>query len=416
MGFSLQNLRLGVLVLLCFLLINSCGKQSQDSSETNGPIVPPLISFWDNQRKGTNHFNRIPSKEWFDAAKEANIQFVRLVYEKWEGEKRDYLLGDADNFQGIVQSDFQKLLSFLDYADSLEIKIVITPISLPGDRWVQSNDGKKDGRIWKDWTYRKPVIQYWKELAAALQGHPSIVGYNLVNEPHPERYYQKHDFWKRDLPDWYQGVKGGPGDLNLFNQQLVEAIRSIDPDTPIIIESGLYATPWAFDYLQPIEDDKIIYSFHMYEPYNFVTKRLNQGRYVYPGKIPIEGVEDAFSLGKEGLTQFFLPVQEWTARYNIPSNRIWVSEFGCDRNLEGAELYLRDLIRIFNENQWHWSFYSFREDDGFQAMDYELGKQKVHYSYWEYQEAGTMHLHYGEIYDRVSDSFWEMFQKEFVEP
>lgn len=397
-----------VLLILSSFGSNILGQKAESTESTD-----TIISYWNEQRKGTNHFNQIPSKQWFDAARKANIKFVRLVFEKWDGEQRDFILGDADNYQGIVEGDFQKLLHFLDYANELNIKVVITPISLPGDRWIQSNNNEKDGRLWMDWDYRQQAVNYWKDLASLLKGHPAVVGYNLVNEPHPESYYKKHDFWKRDLPDWYKSVKESPGDLNLFNTQMVDAIRSVDTEMPIIIESGLYATPWAFDYLEPIKDEKVIYSFHMYEPYTFVTKRLNKGRYVYPGTIPIDGLEEPFELNKDGLTNFLEPINEWATKNKIPDNRIWVGEFGCDRSLEGAENYLADLISIFNENNWHWSFYSYREDDGWQAMDYELGKQKVHYTYWEYQEAETMHLHYDDIYNKVTDSFWQMFEKEF---
>ena len=261
--------------------------------------------------------------------------------------------------------------------------------------------------------YLKQAAKYWKDLAFRLKGHPAIVGYNLVNEPHPEIYYKKYDFWKRDLDDWYETVKGSPADLNLFNKKLVEAIRSVDKATPIIIESGLYSTPWAFDYLYPIEDDKIIYSFHMYQPYDFINKKINKGRYSYPGKMTIKETGKTFELNKESLSNFLKPVKEWAQKNNIPSNRIWVSEFGCDRRIKGADIYLSDLITIFNENNWHWSFYTYREDDGWDAMDYELGKKEVHFTYWEYQEEKTMHLNYSTIYNRVTDSFWDIFQKEF---
>lgn len=399
--------------LIVLLLLGSCQAHQSDERKAEDVSVESTISYWDTQRKGTNQFNQIPSEQWFDAAQKANIKLVRLVFEKWDAEQRDFILGNADNYQGIVESDFKKLLHFLDYANKLEIKVVITPISLPGDRWIQSNNNQNDGRIWTDSSYRQQAINYWKDLASHLKGHPALVGYNLVNEPHPESYHKKHNFWKRDLVEWYERVKGGPGDLNLFNQQMVSAIRSIDSEMPIIVESGLYATPWAFDYLEPIDDDKIIYSFHMYEPYVFVTRRLNQDRYVYPGIVNVKGLDTPFVLNKDGLRDFLEPVNEWARKHNIPSNRIWVGEFGCDRRLEGAEDYLSDLISIFNENKWHWSFYSYREDDGWDAMDYELGKKKVHYSYWDYQEAKKMHLHYDDIYHGVTDSFWEIFEREF---
>lgn len=363
-----------------------------------------LIAYWNQQKKGTNYFNHTPSKEWFDAANEANIKFVRLVYDKWDGEKEYFLLGNADNYEGIVEKDFQKLKYFLDYANSLDIKIVITPISIPGEKWRQSNSNKNDGRLWTTNEYLTQVAQFWKDLATRLKGHPAIVGYNLVNEPHPEIYFKKYSF--RDLDDWYKTIKGTPADLNIFNEKLVDAIRSVDTETPIIVESGLYATPWAFDYLQPLKDDKIIYSFHMYEHNHLFSQ------YAYPGTMTIEETGEEFELNKESLNNFFNPIREWSQKYNIPPNRIWVGEFGCKRHIEGVDRYLKDLISIFNENNWHWSFYTFREDV-WEAMDYELGRQKVHYTYWEYQEAETMHLHYDDIYNRVIDSFWEIFQKEF---
>ena len=393
----------------------SCTSNSQENEKKTTEPTNKLISYWNQQRKGTNHFNQTPSKEWFDAANEANIRFVRLVFEKWDGEQQDFILGNADNYQGIVESDFKKLSYFLDYANELNIKVVITPISLPGDRWIQSNNDQKDGRLWKSWDFRQQAIEYWKDLASRLKGYPAVVGYNLVNEPHPETYYKKHDFWKRDLLDWYNNVKGTPADLNLFNKQMVQGIRSVDAETPIIVESGLYATPWAFDYLVPIEDENIIYSFHMYEPYAFITKRLNKDRFKYPSSIPISNLNEPFELNKDSLIAFFKPIHEWASKNSIPNNRIWVSEFGCDRTIVGAELYLQDLITIFNDNDWHWSFYSFREDDGWPAMDYELGKRKVHYTYWEYQEAKTMHLHYDKVYENITDSFWQIFQNEFAE-
>lgn len=401
------------ILLMLFLILLSCNREKkvehQNTEQTN---KNELNSYWNEQRKGTNYFNGSPTEEWFDAANNANIKLIRLTYEKWEGEQRDFLLGNADNYQGIVESDFQKLKYFLDYADKLDIKIVITPITLPGARWIQMNDNKRDDRLWTNANYKKQAIQFWKDLAARLENHPAIVGYDIVNEPHPEVAYKKYSFWDGKLAKWYEDMKGGEGDLNMFYDEVTKAIRSVDTATTIVIESGLYATPWAFEYLTPVEDENVIYSFHMYEPYEFTTKRINKGRYSYPSKMYIEDLGADFLLDKDGLTDFFKPIYVWTEKYQIPSNQIWVGEFGCNRHIEGVEKYLQDLISIFNEENWHWSFYAYREDV-WEAMDYELGRQKVHYTYWEYQEAKTMHLHYDEIYNRVTDSFWEIFQKEF---
>jgi len=399
-------------LFLLHLILLSCQTENKKETRQEQPLNKKL-AFWQDQQKGTNYFNQTPTKEWFKAAHDANIKFVRLVYDKWKREQAYFLMGSADHYEGIVEKDFLQLKGYLDYADSLDIKVVICPISIPGEKWRQSNNGKNDGRLWKNFEYADQVARFWRDLAIRLRDHPAVVGYNLVNEPHPEIYFNKYSFWKRDLQEWYETVKGMPADLNLFNKKIVQAIRTVDTATPIILESGLYATPWAFDYLEPLADDKIIYSFHMYEPYSFTNKKLNKGQYKYGGTIPIEETNEDFELNRESLIQFFQPINEWCEKHKIPTNRIWVGEFGCNRHIEGVEDYLKDLISIFNQHQWHWSFYAFREDV-WEAMDYELGTEKVFYKYWEYQAANELHLKYEEMYSRVKDKkVWTIIEKEF---
>ncbi|MEL6254522.1 MAG: cellulase family glycosylhydrolase [Bacteroidota bacterium] len=411
-----MNVLKTLLILLPVLF--SCkaeNKQELPKEEEADQIeqIEEKISFWDTHRKGANYFNQTPTREWFDAASKANIKFVRFVYEKWQGEGDYFLMGNGEKYEGIVEKDFAKLKEYLDYAHTLDIKVVLCPISIPGEKWIQSNEGKHDGRLWKSFEYTDQVVKFWKDLAIRLKDHPAIVGYNLVNEPHPEIHHKKFSFWNRDLADWYQSIRETPANLNVFNKKLVRSIREVDTETPIIVESGLYATPWAFDYLEPIDDDKIIYSFHMYEPYGFTTQKINDGQFAYGGKIAIAETGADFGLNRESLDQFFRPIKEWMEKYNIPANRMWVGEFGCNRHIEGVDQYLADLISIFNDNNWHWSFYAYREDV-WEAMDYELGTQKVFYKYWEYQEDKELHLKYEEIYARVKDrSLWAVIEKEF---
>lgn len=379
----------------------------------NNHLFAQKITFWDSQQKGANYFNATPNREWFVSAANANIKLVRLAYAKWQGEQRDFLLGNADEFQGLVESDFQVLLKFLNIADSFGIKVVITPISLPGARWRQNNNNVQDGRLWKEQKYQEQSICFWKELAARLKNHPAVVGYNIKNEPHPEIFLGQEAFGQERIQDWYNSVKNTPGDLNLFYSRIIRAIREVDKETPVIVESGMYATSWTFDYLEKIDDPNIIYSFHMYEPYRFTTQRINNGRFAYGDEFPAsENQGKSVLLNKTSLEEILQPVIDWALKNNIPSNRIWAGEFGCSRNVKGVENYLADLISIFNENNWHWAFYSYREDV-WDNMDYELGTGKVPWKYWEYAESNSLNLHYAEIYGSVSDnSIWPVFEKE----
>ncbi|EEM02614.1 Cellulase [Bacillus pseudomycoides] len=73
-------------------------------------------------------------------------------------------------------------------------------------------------------------------------------------------------------------MEGTTADLNKFYQKVVTSIREVDKETPIILDSGLYATPWAFKYLKPVKDNKTLYAFHMYEPYELTSQRENQNK------------------------------------------------------------------------------------------------------------------------------------------
>lgn len=97
-----------------------------------------LITFWDTPQHGGNSFNRLPPDQaYFDALKKYGASWVRLSYDKWKPAKRDFLIGDADHYEGIPAADLATLKATLDRADKAGLKVVITPLSLPSMRWSQ---------------------------------------------------------------------------------------------------------------------------------------------------------------------------------------------------------------------------------------------------------------------------------------
>ncbi|MCB0405550.1 MAG: cellulase family glycosylhydrolase [Bdellovibrionales bacterium] len=344
------------------------------------------MDFWNTQRKGTNFFNEIETLERFRSAKKIGVEVVRLVSNKWPSTQKgaktgDFLLGPKNSYEGLVKEDLQQLKHVLNWADQVGIKIVLTNLSLPGLRWIQHNGDTPDNRLWEDLRYHKEAEEFWRSLARELNGHPAVVGYNILNEPHPEKVPpQFKDWYLGDYSAWYKSIEGTPKDLNLFHNRIAAAIRSEDAETPIVIDSGFYATPWAFEIMQPLNVRHVIYSFHMYEPYAFTSYQNKDGsgkqKYFYPGDVPIGESEPAPVVTWEAkeIDSFLQPIRDWQMRHHIPSNRIFASEFGLFRVNKGAAEYLRDVLSVFNREKWHWAFYSFREDT-WAGMDYELGSQ-----------------------------------------
>jgi len=319
------------------------------------------IAFWNEQRKGANWFNDVPTSEWLIAAKAAGITLVRLAPNKWKTAQRDFLIGNADHYENMVEPDFAKLKETLDQAEAVGIKIVLTTLSLPGARWRQQNNDKPDLRLWQEPRYSQQAARFWRELASRLKNHPAIAGYNILNEPTPELITGLRNSHAQNFADWHTQVKNTAADLNRFYVQVVAAIRAVDQEPPIVLDGGFWASADALPFLAPLPDEKILQL-----------------------------------------------VVDWQRQHPISADRIFVGEFGCNRTVKGAANYLEDLIAIFNQRQWHWAFYSFREDS-WDGMNYELGAKPPGAAYWEAKARGE-----NPTLPRVKNPIWDTIKKESV--
>lgn len=367
------------MVLACFLFIVSCISFAADP-----------IKFWETTQHGGNSFNRLPpSKAYFAALKGYGASWVRLSYDKWQAEKRDFLMGDADNYRGISLQDFTVLANTLERAHQAGIKVVITPLSLPFMRWSQNNGNKFDDRLWQDKKNWDVAAQFWQDLAKQLKDNPAVVAYNIINEPAPEKKGGLAEHADQStMQDWYKQQQGTSRDLRAFYTKVIHAIRLVDPVTPIMVDAGWYASADAYSYWPaPLADKRILYSFHMYEPYA-ATSGPNLKRkkpYSYPGIVPFgDGME---YWGAKRVAKYLALPGQWAELHGIPANRMVAGEFGCIRKLPGCKNYLNDVLTVLDQKKYHWAFYSFREDN-WDAMDYELGTAKVHWKYWDAMEKG----------------------------
>ena len=355
-------------------------------------------SFWQIPQKGTNQFNRVPKEAWFAAAEKANIRWVRLAFSKWRSEEKDFLIGNADNYQGLVTEDLKKLQEVVGWAEKYHLKVVLVPLSLPGSRWVQRNGGKRDQRLWQDKKWWTQSAQYWRDIAKAFRHNNTVVAYDLINEPTPEVGTGLDEFASiEDYQRWYQHFQGSSHDLPAFYNQVIEAIRTVDKETPVMVESGWYAHAWAYSYWPRLNDHQVLYSVHMYEPfaytsrYNFVRSRgKGQAMYKYPGWIPVSVDSKKGSVwNKKKLEGFMSPFFSWAKAQNILANQLVISEFGAHRMVPNAHLYLEDTLSVLSKQQVHWAFYSFREDE-WDGYDYEMGTRPLNWDYWKAVDKGEL--------------------------
>lgn len=356
----------------------------------SGPaLAADQIEFWNTPQRGSNCFNESPpAAEYFRALRGYGATWVRLTFSKWQSRERDFLFGNLDDYLGLVPEDLATLRRVLDDAHAAGLKVVLTPLSLPGSRWIQHNGNRFDDRLWNDKRYWKQSAAFWRELAGALKDHPAIAAYNLVNEPVSERKggLEEHSDAAIQLA-WYEKARGTARDLPAFYELLIGAVRSADATTPIMLDAGFYAAADGFTYWpEALKDPRLLYAYHMYEPWS-ATSAPNMKRakpYRYPGVAPLGGKELEWDASR--VEAYLQQPIDWARKHGVPINRMAAAEFGCMRQWPDCARYLEDVLTVLEADGVHWAFYSFRES--WDGMDYELGSGKLPWQYWEAQEKG----------------------------
>ena len=219
------------------------------------------------------------------------------------------------------------------------IKFVVDLHSPPGGRYANN-----DVAMFHETLYQDHFVALWEKIARRYQGNPAIWGYDLVNEP------VQAEPPPAGVADWL-GTQA----------RAAKAIRAIDPERPIFIESCQWDSADGFRELDPVDVPNLVYQVHMYYPGSFthqgVFNPAPAGGLAYPGDI------DGRRVDKEALRQHLQPVRDFQLAYNV---HIYVGEFSAIRWAPGdsACRYLQDCIEIFEEYGWDWSYHAYREWDG----------------------------------------------------
>lgn len=334
-----------------------------------------LMTFWDVPRHGANSFNATPpDAAYFQALAATGASWVRLTFSKWPGAGQDFLIGDADGYDGIPAADLETLRGVLDAAQAAGLKVVVAPLSLPGARWRQQNGGAFDDRLWSDPAWTEQAVRFWTDLAAALKDHPAVAGYNILNEPAPEKQGGlTENAAMADVMAWQAGVAGTPRDLPAFYDRVIAGIRSADPVTPVMVDAGYYASPLALAaWPARLADDRVLYAMHMYEPYE-ATSSPNMKRDVplrYPG-VQTEYAGETLAWDAAAVQAHLDLAYDWAEAQGIPAAHVVTAEFGCMRRWADCGTYIGDVMDAVEARGGAWAFYAFREDE-WEGMDYEL--------------------------------------------
>ncbi|UCC68061.1 MAG: cellulase family glycosylhydrolase [Armatimonadota bacterium] len=222
-------------------------------------------------------------------------------------------------------------------------------------------DFNTDLRQFQDFKYHDAFANMWRETARHLEGNTTLVGYDLMCEPHPEDLFSNQGLTREQIAE---KIKGTPADWNLLARRATQVIREEDPDTPIIVNSSGWAYPHAFDYLELTRDPRTIYSVHYYSPRHYTHQKPDKP-VPYPGVVPAH-VEPEQHWSTEVVVNTLSPVRAFQEKHDVP---IFAGEFGCARYAPGVLDFMRDVINCYEDWGWSWAYWDLR---GWDVMDIEM--------------------------------------------
>lgn len=227
----------------------------------------------------------------------------------------------------------------IDACEKHNIKVLLDLHCPPG--------GRAEGglcRMFTEKRYQQKFLDIWTQLAKRYKGRKIIYAYDLINEPVEPRVRPP------GLLSWRE-----------LATEAIKIIRRMDPGKPVVFEPGPWGSCQGFDEMTPLDLDRVIYSFHMYQPHVF-THQFRATR-EFPKGVEYPGVIRGAAWNKAALAAAMAPAIDFQREFNV---QIYVGEFSAIRWAPNgsAHRYIRDLIELFEARRWDWSYHAYREWQG----------------------------------------------------
>lgn len=274
---------------------------------------------------------RVLGREW-----NANLIRFQLIRHGKPGQP-----GPLHDYDQWLEGELKKLDAAAESCRRYGMFIVVDLHSPPGGKATTSWYIGSDHMLFTDRACQDRFVDVWRRIALRYRDNPVIWGYDLANEP-------VETLVEEDCDDWHG-----------LATRAARAIREIDSRRAIIVEPADWGGPGAIVNFQPIDVPNVVYSVHMYLPFHFTHQGIHgiDKPSVYPGVI------DGRMWDRAALEEALRPVVDFQKRYGV---HIYIGEFSAIRWApdNSAYRYLKDVIDIFEQHGWDWSYHAFREWQG----------------------------------------------------
>lgn len=242
---------------------------------------------------------------------------------------------DRSEYESWVDSAISYLDSLIPAFQSNGIKIVLALHTPPGG-FSEYGRFPKHRLFQEEWP-QESIISVWQKLAQHYNGNSTVWAYDIVNEP--------------AAPTVASGLKDWP----TLASDIIQAIRNIDTETPIIVEPRYGDAKYLGNLRGKLPSGQnLLISSHPYDP-QYVT---HQG--VRPFKKRLKFPSDRFP--KSSALKQFKKLRKFAKRNGTG---IYIGEFSisCFAKTKTQINYLKTVIRYMKKIKAHWTYHAFREAD-----------------------------------------------------
>jgi hypothetical protein len=227
------------------------------------------------------------------------------------------------------------------------------------DLWGPTSLGVAQGRGSNYVARRASVVALWQFLANRYKGNPAVAAYDLWNEPRILFNYALYLKWQ---------------------QQIIEAIRVIDPVHVIAVEC---INNDMFAMMLPLPYTNIIYSPHGYSPLSITHQGVFSGENMVRTKYPTQ------AFGKSDLSKQHNNVRIMSQRFHVP---VFVGEFSCvnwaplnDAGQWTSTTWINDNISLLEHEGWSWVYHNWNR--GGEAIEWDPEIPSSYYNSMSFSDA-----------------------------
>ena len=293
------------------------------------------------------------NEEHFKVFNQWNVNVLRIRFRldpEYLKEKLQYELPLKDeNWKpDCYKESFSLIEQTLEYAAKYNMKVILfTNKEIRGGKTKIFYD-KKNKR-----GYYFELLNIWKYIAKKFGDHPNLLAIDPLGEPIP----------KIELINWND---------NLFEDFITE-IQKIDKETFIMYAPGPRWRNDNFETLVPFDNEKVIYTFHFYYPFEYTAQGLkghSQKPLDYPGRAFSTYKKNKVYWNKKQMKNYLQVALDFCNKYD---KKLFIGEFSAVRWAPKVDNWVNDILETFEENNVSWCYHGV---GGWNGWNPTFSKQK----------------------------------------